>query len=207
MRPKRSCGSRDLAHLFSFYCSPTRLNWYQLSELSRQIDGPLYIQSSTTSLLTTEREREKNASPPPYFILVPIEISHLSKDISWIFYVLRTDGKEQCSTRTKNDVCVISSCRNLPRSSYEWCDQRWARGKCGKWLLEHPGSPAGRVDPPSNPPKKKTISTIKRVLLFDKGLCFVLYKRFTPSTLFNPAGGSRDRRHPQAPAGRARVPC
>lgn len=42
------------AHLscLSFYYGQTRLNWYQLSELTRQIGQPLYIQSSTTSFLT-----------------------------------------------------------------------------------------------------------------------------------------------------------
>ena len=33
------------------YGDATRLNWNQLSELTRQIDGPLYIQSLTTSSL------------------------------------------------------------------------------------------------------------------------------------------------------------
>lgn len=42
---RRSAGAHPV------YGDATRLNWNQLSELTRQIDGPLYIQSLTTSSL------------------------------------------------------------------------------------------------------------------------------------------------------------
>ncbi len=52
-------GSRDYpaesaARSSRLWGATTRLNWNQLSELTRQIDGPLYIQSLTTSSLRLE---------------------------------------------------------------------------------------------------------------------------------------------------------
>jgi len=61
---KREAVGHATSHLFLllllFYYITRRvgvdsLNWYQLSELSRQIDKPLYIQSSATSFLTSKR--------------------------------------------------------------------------------------------------------------------------------------------------------